>query len=98
MKAKNNTHHYCCNSLNEKDVSDKKTFWKKVKPYLSEKIVSKEQIFENDEIISEDSKIVKSLSSFFSNIVKNRKIPGYKIHNDSLFENVSNPFLSNFEI
>ena len=98
MKAKNNTHHNYCNSLNEKDVSDNKTFWIKVKPYLSEKIISKEQIFENDEIISEDSKIEKSLSSFFSNIVKNLKIPGYKIHNDSLFENVSNPFLSNFEI
>ena len=39
------------NSLNEKDVSDK-TFWKTVKPFLSNKIVSKEQILlvENDEI------------------------------------------------
>ena len=46
------------NSLNEKDVSDNKTFWKTVKPFLSDKIVSKEQILllENDEIISEDSK------------------------------------------
>ena len=46
-------------SLNEKDVSDNKTFWKTVKPFLSDKIVSKEQILlvENEEIISEDSKI-----------------------------------------
>ena len=58
------------NSLNEKDVSDNKTFWKTVKPFLSDKIVSKEQILlvENDEIISEDSKIAESLNSFFSNI------------------------------
>ena len=57
--------------------------------------VSKEQILlvENEEIISEDSKIVESLNSFFSTIVKNLKIPGYRPHNDSLFENVSDPIL-----
>ena len=40
------------NSLNEKDVSDNKTFWKTVKPFFSDKIVSKEKILlvENDEI------------------------------------------------
>ena len=50
-------------SLNEKDVSDNKTFWKTVKPFLSDRIVSKEQIYlvKNDEIISEDSKIAESL-------------------------------------
>ena len=31
-----------CNSLNEKGVSDNKNFWKTVKPFLSNKIVSKE--------------------------------------------------------
>ena len=72
-----------------------KTFWKTVKPFLSDKIISKEPIllFENDEIISEDCKIAESLNSFFSNIVKNLKIPGCKPHNDSLFENVSDPIL-----
>ena len=61
--------HYCVSllkktkkkydSLNEKDASDNKTFWKTVKPSLSDKIVSKEQILivENEEIISEDSKL-----------------------------------------
>ena len=55
------------NSLNQKDVSDNKTFWKTVKPFLSDKMVSKEQILlgENDEIISEDNKIAESLNSFF---------------------------------
>ena len=57
--------------------------------------VSREQILlvENEEIISEDCKIVESLNSFFSTIVKNLKIPGYRPHNDSLFENVSDPIL-----
>ena len=38
-------------------------------------------------------KIAESLNSFFSNFVKNLKIPGYRPHNDSLFENVSDPIL-----
>ena len=68
---------------------------KTVRPFLSDKIVSKEQILldENDETISEDSKIPESLNSFFSNIAKNLKIPGCRPHNDSLFENVSDPIL-----
>ena len=49
-KAKKNYY----DSLNEKDVSDNKPFWKTVKPFLSDKIVSKDQILlvENEEIIS----------------------------------------------
>ena len=50
-------------------------------------------IVENDEIISEDSKNAKSMYSFFSNIVKNLKIPECKRYNDSLFKNVSDPIL-----
>ena len=66
-----------------------------MKPLLSDKIFSNEQILlvENEEIISEDSKIAESLNSFFSNIVKNLQIPGYRLHNDSLFPNVSDPIL-----
>ena len=88
------------NSLNEKDVSDNKTFWKTVKPFLSDKIVSKEQILlvENDEIISEDSKIAESLNSFFSNIVKNLKIAGYRPITILYLRMFPIRFLSNFEI
>ena len=66
-----------------------------MKPFLSNKIVLKEQILlvENDEIVSEDIEIAESLGSFFSNIVKNLKISGYKPYNHSLFENVSDPIL-----
>ena len=59
-------------------------------PFLSEKIVLKEEILlAENEIISEESKIAELLDSFFSNIAKNLKIPGYRPHNDSLFQNVS---------
>ena len=66
-----------------------------MKASLSDKILSKEQILlvENNEIISENSKIAELLNSFFSNIVKNLKIPGYRLHNDSLFENVTDAIL-----
>ena len=51
-------------NLNEKNVCDIKTFWKTVKPFLSDKIVSKEQIplAENNEIISKDSDVALILS------------------------------------
>ena len=59
-------------------------------PFLSEKIVLKEEILlAENEIISEESKIAELLNSFFSNNAKNLKIPGYRPHNDSLFQNVS---------
>ena len=66
-----------------------------MKPFLLDKTVSKEQslLVENDEIISEDSKIAESLNFFFSKIVKNFKILGYRAHNHSPFENVSDSIL-----
>ena len=71
-----------------------KTFWKIVKPFLSDKILSREQItlVENNEIISEDIDAAQTLNSFFSNIVTNLKIPAYADSNSSL-ENVSDPII-----
>ena len=61
-----------------------------MKPFLSDKIVSKEPItlVENNEIISEESKLAKTLNYFFSYIVTNLKIPEYKGYSISLIENV----------
>ena len=66
-----------------------------MKPFLSDKIVSKEQItlVENDEIISEESNVAQTLNSFFSNIVTNLKIPEYKDYDISFNENVSDPII-----
>ena len=77
---------------NEKNVCDKKTFWKTLKPFLLDKIVSKEQItlVKNKEITSEDSDVAQTLNSFFSNIVTNLKIPAYVDSNSNL-ENVADP-------
>ena len=45
--------------ITAENFGDHKTFWKTGKKFLSDKIVSKEEIslVGNDEIISEDSKI-----------------------------------------
>ena len=66
-----------------------------MKPFLSDKIVSKEQItlVENDEIISEESNVAQTLNSFFSNFVTNLKIPEYKDYDISFIENVSDPII-----
>ena len=81
-------------NLNEKNVCDNKAFWKTKKPFLSDKIVSKEQItlVEKKEIISEDSDVAQTLNSFFSNIVTNLKIPACVDSNSNL-ENVTDPII-----
>ena len=58
------------NSLNEKGFSDNKNFWKTVNAFLSNEIVSKEQILlvENDEIVSEDRKIADHWSIYFETL------------------------------
>ena len=43
-------------NLDEKKVTDNKTFWKTLKPVLSKKIVSREKVtlIEEDEIVESD--------------------------------------------
>ena len=67
-------------NLNEKNVTDNKTFWKTVKPFLSNKITkhSKITLAENNKVINDDTKIVETLNSFFTEAVLNLKIPKYK--------------------
>ena len=79
-------------NLNEKNVCDNKTFWEIVKFFLSDEIISKEQIVlvENNKIISEDIDGAETLNSFFSNIVINFKIPAYVDSNCNV-ENVGDP-------
>ena len=82
--------HYA--NLNEKDVADNKQFWRIVKPVLSDKVKSSEKItlVEGEEIINEDGENAEILNTFFSNAVKNSKIPEYQ-ETDSLANNISHP-------
>ena len=68
------------NNLNEKNVCDNKTFWKVVKPLLSNKIISNEKITIAEKItivIRGDNETAKVLNKFFANIVTNLNIPQF---------------------
>ena len=67
-------------NLDEKNVTDKK-FWKTVKHYLSDKSVKCDKINlnGNGELLKSESETAEVFNNFFSNIVKNLKIPETKI-------------------
>ena len=60
-------------------MSDKKLFWKILKPSLSHESFAKEQInlVEKGEILKADLEIAETLNTFFENIVKNLAINEY---------------------
>ena len=70
--------------LNEKDTTDNRKFWHTVKPFLSDKVKSREAIIlvDNENIKSNENEMANTFNDFFSNIVKNLKIPEYQCEND----------------
>ena len=73
-------------SLDTKVVTDNRTFWKTVKPLLSEKVTkySKINLVEDDKIISPDDQIAKKFSEYFINIpILNMPSNGYKCPDSS---------------
>ena len=78
-------------NLDERNVTDNRKFWKTVKPFLSDKIVSTQKIIlvESDKIISNTAQI---LNTFLSNIVSNLKIPEY-VENNPISGNIKDPIL-----
>ena len=81
-------------NLNEKDITDNKKLWKTVKPFLSDKSINSDNIHlnKNGELINSKSKTAEVVNEFFSNIVKNLKIPEYESLHRS-FEKVKDPVL-----
>ena len=73
-------------------MADNKQFWRTVKPLLSDKSKSNEKItlVEDNKIISEDKDNTELLNSFFSNAVKNLKIPEFSDSNP-LAGNIPHP-------
>ena len=57
--------------LDLNNVTDNKKFWKTVKPFLSDKVTTfpKISLVENDETISDKSKVANSFSNFFENAI-----------------------------
>ena len=77
---------FFCN-LNTNVVTENKTFWKTLKPFLTEKVKTKSKISliekkcndsstePSEEIISDKEKVAEIFNNFFVNIVPNLKIP-----------------------
>ena len=93
-RAKNNYY----KNLNPSFVSDKKKFWKTVKPFFSESKPSHENLMliENEVIIYDDNVVAETFNEFFVNAVKN-----LDIEIDSRFisntENIDDPILKSIE-
>ena len=66
-------------NVDPRKVADNRTFWKTVKPFLSNKSVENERIIlvEKEEILTKDNSVAKVLNNFFSNIVKTLGISAY---------------------
>ena len=64
------------NNLNLKEITDNKTFWKTVKPFLSDKGDFHKQItlIDGDRIISEDIQVAEKLNKYFENAVQSLDI------------------------
>ena len=75
--SKNEKEYY--GSIAEKNLSNSKNFFKTVKLFLSDKILSKEQItlIERSKVLSEDSDVAQSLNPFLASIVTNHRILEY---------------------
>ena len=80
-------------NLNEKKITDNKTLWKKVKPFLSDKTPSDEKItsIEKDKYIKTDTK-TNILNTFFSTIINNLNIHEYPF-SDSISSKINDPVL-----
>ena len=86
-----------CGNIDEKDIADNKKNEKTVKPLLSDKSINNGKIHlsENEALINSESKTAEVRNKFFSNIVKNLKIPENENLNSN-FEKVKNQSLRQF--
>ena len=75
-------------NLNPALISDNKKFWKTVKPFFSDKVVTSENItlLENNDIYEDDEKVANIFNNFFSNVVKTLEV---SIESDPLVDELN---------
>ena len=78
-------------NLNEKTITGNRKFWHTLKPFLSDKVKSKEAIIlvNKENVESKESEVAKIFNEFFSNIVKNLEIPEYQCEDNNLHNRLS---------
>ena len=86
--------HSYFNSLDSKNITDNKKFWKTVKPYFSDKSTSRDRItlIENDEILSSDKEISEQFIDFFADAVSKLEIPSTE-HLEVNSEHINDPIM-----
>ena len=77
--------------INTHKITDSKTFWKTITPFLSSKApcLSRINLIENEAIISDDQKVAETLSKFFVKAVDKLDIKEFK--NISNIDGLSDP-------
>ena len=82
-------------NLNEKDTTNNRKFWYTVKPFLLDKIKSRENsiLVNNERITSDKVEVANTLNNFVSNIIKNLKLPEYYVEDKLSHSLLSHPSL-----
>ena len=75
-------------NLDPRKIADNRTFWRTVKPFLSNKSVEWENHFGRKGRITKDNSVAKVLNNFFSNIFKTLGISDY-MHSHPLAKEVN---------
>ena len=67
------------NNLDTNLITDNKKFWKTIKPFFSDKHNIRKNIIlvDDDEIITEDTKVAETMNVFFSEVVEKLEITGF---------------------
>ena len=81
-------------NLNEKKITENKTFWKTVNSFFSDKTPSDEKVTltEKDKIVKTDTKTATVLNVFFFTIISNLNIPEYPV-SDPISNDINDPVL-----
>ena len=80
------------NYLNEKKISDKRTFQKEIKPFFSDKgsMSKKLMLDEKDKIVRKDKNVAEIMTNYFINTIKTLDIKSSKnSNNNDIMEMIS---------
>ena len=81
-------------NLNEKKVSDNRTFWKEIKSYFNDKgcMSSQTTLVERDKIIHKDKEIAETMNKYFVNITKTLRLKRSKKYNTNDIDILTSQF------
>ena len=82
-------------NVNEKKISDNRTFWKEIKPYFNDKggMSSKIMLVERDKIIQhKDKEIAETMNKYFVNITKTLGLKRSKKYNTNDIDILTSQF------